>query len=170
MQETQDFLQNRAMEEGTSGGETQGPRAGDADRRECPWGKCSPGGGIMLGGGERGQNREKKFFGGIPACARPFRLNALGAANEIAENRRANRHSGSSSCVISDTVPSCWCGLPGNLCWSHSILPTLLRHPMAKGAPLSHILSRAIGRRKDIQRFAFVSDQNLLVDREFSTA
>lgn len=51
----------------------------------------------MLGGGERGQNREKKFLGGIPACARPFRLNALGAANEIAENRRANRHSGSSS-------------------------------------------------------------------------
>ena len=107
-------------------------------------------GGLCLGAGNGGKTGKRNSFRGIPACARPFRLNALGAANEIAENRRTNRHSGSSSCVISDTVPSCWCGLPGNLRWSHSILPILLRHPTAKGAPLSRIWSRAIGRRKDI--------------------
>lgn len=140
-----------------------GNGGGDFRRRNAgsPGGGCRPAGmsvggnavragGLCLGAGNGGKTGKRNFFGGIPACARPFRLNALGAANEIAENRRANRHSGSSSCVISDTVPSCWCGLPGNLRWSHSILPILLRHPTAKGAPLSRIWSRAIGRRKDI--------------------
>lgn len=140
-----------------------GNGGGDFRRRNAgsPGGGCRPAGmsvGEMQSGrgdyawgrGTGAKPGKEIFFGGIPACARPFRLNALGAANEIAENRRANRHSGSSSCVISDTVPSCWCGLPGNLRWSHSILPILLRHPTAKGAPLSRIWSRAIGRRKDI--------------------
>jgi len=62
------------------------------------WGEMQSGRGAYAWGRGTGAKPGKEIFlGGIPACARPFRLNALGAANEIAENRRTNRHSGSSS-------------------------------------------------------------------------
>ena len=64
LQVAQDFLQNWALARGTSGGETQGPQAEDAERAECPPGKCSRDGGIMLAGGDRGRGVQKEILPG----------------------------------------------------------------------------------------------------------
>ena len=64
LQEAQDFLQNWALGEGASGGETQGPPEGDAEEAGCPLGKCNRGGEIMLAGGRWGGGGAKRNFAG----------------------------------------------------------------------------------------------------------